>query len=71
MANVTEITLRNVLASAEIRPFKISYYCEKRDTDFDSQMHDVLVVYKQISLQFNENKTLKLFGRDTYTYLVI
>ena len=44
-----------------IRLFKISYYCEKRDPDFDSKMHDVLVIYKQISLQFNEDGTLKPF----------
>ena len=36
-------------------------YCEKRDPDFDSKMHDILVVYKQISLQFNESGTLKPF----------
>lgn len=61
MANVAETTLRNILANAKIRPFKISYYCEKRDPDFDSKMHDVLVIYKQISLQFNEDGTLKPF----------
>lgn len=61
MANVAETTLRKILANAKIRPFKISYYCEKRDPDFDAKMHDVLVVYKQISLQFNEDGTLKPF----------
>lgn len=61
MANAAETTLRNILANAKIRPFKISYYCEKRDPDFDSKMHDVLVIYKQISLQFNEDGTLKPF----------
>ena len=30
------------------------YYCKKRDPDFDKKMHDVLVVYKQIELQFDE-----------------
>ena len=33
---------------------KIKYYCEKRDPDFEAKMHDVLVVYKQVSLQFDE-----------------
>lgn len=61
MANVAETTLRKILANAKIRPFKISYYCEKRDPDFDAKMHDVLVVYKQISMQFNEDGTLKPF----------
>ena len=61
MANVAETTLRKILANAKLRPFKVSYYCEKRDPDFDKKMHDVLVVYKQLSLQFNEDGTLKPF----------
>ena len=37
MATVTETTLRKILANAKIRPFRVSYYCEKRDPDFDSK----------------------------------
>lgn len=59
MATVTETTLRKIMATAKIRPFKVTYYCEKRDPDFDSKMHDVLVIYKQISLQFDEEGNLK------------
>ena len=40
---------------SEIKPFKIKYYCEKRDPEFEQKMHDVLLVYKPISLQFNED----------------
>lgn len=61
MKTVTETTLRKILANAKIRPFKVSYYCEKRDPDFDSKMHDVLVIYKQVSLQFDEEGKLKPF----------
>lgn len=32
---------------SDIKPFKIKCYCEKRDPDFESKLHDVLVVYKQ------------------------
>ena len=62
MADVAETTLRKILAKAKLRPFKVSYYCERRDPDFDTKMHDVLVVYKQISLQFHEDGTIKPFG---------
>lgn len=58
MATVTETTLRKIMANAKIRPFKVTYYCERRDPDFDSKMHDVLVIYKQISLQFDEEGNL-------------
>lgn len=61
MADVAETTLRKILASAKLRPFKVSYYCEKRDPDFDSKMHDVLVIYKQVSLQFDEDGNIKPF----------
>ena len=61
MATVSEFTLRKILGNAKIRPFKVTYYCEKRDPDFDSKMHDVLVIYKQISLQFDEGGNLKPF----------
>lgn len=61
MTAVTETTLRKILANAKVRPFKVSYYCEKRDPDFDAKMHDVLVIYKQVSLQFDEEGRLKPF----------
>jgi hypothetical protein len=46
------------LAQAEIRPHKIQYYCEKRDPEFEQKMHDVLCVYKQIEMRFDENGNL-------------
>lgn len=33
-----------------MKPFKIQYYCEKRDSDFETKMHEVLLVYKQIEM---------------------
>lgn len=43
------------IQKSDIKPFKIRYYLEKRDPDFDQKIHDVLVVYKQISMQFDED----------------
>lgn len=46
----------------------MSYYCERRDSDFDSKMHDVLVTYKQVSLQFDgEGKLLPFDGTPVHT----
>lgn len=61
MATVSEFTLRKILDNAKIQPFKVTYYCEKRDPDFDSKMHDVLVIYKQLSYQFDEEGNLRPF----------
>ncbi len=41
-----------------MKPFKIKYYCEKRDPDFETKMHEVLLVYKQIEMQFDANGDL-------------
>ena len=46
------------LREQDMKPFKIKYYCEKRDPDFETKMHEVLLVYKQIEMQFDENGDL-------------
>ena len=61
MADVAESTLRAILKNAKLRPFNVTYYCEKRDPDFKEKMHDVLVIYKQVSMQFDEEGNLKPF----------
>ena len=53
LETMTKPMLQKILHRSEIKPFKIRYYCEKRDPDFEEKMHDVLVVYKQISMQFD------------------
>ena len=50
MATVAETTLRKILSNARIKPFQVSYYCERRDPEFDAKMHDVLVIHKQIEM---------------------
>lgn len=55
LATVTKPMIQKILSRNEIKPFKIKYYCEKRDPDFELKMHDVLLVYKQVSMQFDEN----------------
>ena len=54
LATVTKPYLQKLLKTSDIKPFKIKYYLEKREPDFEQKMHDVLVVYKQVSLQFDE-----------------
>ena len=46
-------TIWNILNDAEIKPHKISYYLERRDPEFEQKMEDVLIVYKQIEIQFD------------------
>ena len=58
LSSVTKPYIQKFLKEQDVKPFKIKYYCEKRDPDFESKMHEVLLVYKQIEMQFDENGTL-------------
>ena len=49
LSTITKPMVQKILHRSEIKPFKIKYYCEKRDPDFEAKMHEVLVVYKQVS----------------------
>lgn len=55
LTTITKAYVQKLLRDNQIKPFKIKYYCEKRDPDFESKMHEVLVVYKQVEMQFDEN----------------
>ena len=60
LETITKPMVQKILKRSDVKPFKIKYYCEKRDPDFETKMHDVLVVYKQISMQFNEDGTITI-----------
>lgn len=55
LSTIHKSTVHKILDDAEIKPFRIKYYCENLDADFDSKMHNVLLVYKQLSMQFDED----------------
>lgn len=55
LTTITKPMIQKILKRSEIRPFKIKYYCEKRDPDFETKMHDVLIVYKQVEMQIDED----------------
>jgi len=61
LSTISRSSIKNILNEAEIKPHKIQYYCERRDPEFEQKMHDVLVVYKQIELQFDEHGNLLPF----------
>lgn len=55
LSTVRSNTINQILLSSDIKPYKIRYYCEKRDPDFEEKMHNVLVVYKQLEFCFDED----------------
>lgn len=55
LATVATGTVHGILADAQLRPHKVSYYCERRDPDFGPKMHNVLLLYRQLSMRFDED----------------
>lgn len=55
LATIAKSMVQKILSRNDIKPYKIKYYCEKRDPEFEAKMHNVLLVYKQIEMQFDEN----------------
>lgn len=55
LTTVTKAYIQKLLQDSDIKPFKVKYYCQKRDPEFESKMRDVLLVYKQVEMQFDEN----------------
>jgi len=52
LKEIVKSTVWSILNDAEIKPHKIRYYLEKRDPEFEQKMDDVLIVYKQMEIQF-------------------
>ena len=69
LTTISESGLYRILDKSNIKPFRIQYYCERRDPDFEDKMHNVLLVYKQLSLQFDEDGNLFSF-EDDVTHVV-
>lgn len=64
LSTISQSKVRTILEESDIKPNKVTYYCENRDPDFDQKMHNVLLVYKQLSMQFDENGVLLPFDED-------
>lgn len=58
LSTIHQSTVRAILDGTEVKPFRIRYYCENRDPEFEEKMHHVLLVYKQLSMQFDEDGML-------------
>ena len=64
LSTIHKSTVHTILDEADIKPHKITYYCENRDPNFDSKMHNVLLVYKQLEMQFDGSGKL-IISEDT------
>lgn len=51
LSKIVKSTVHTILKDNALKPHKIKYYLEKRDTDFERKMREVLIVYKEVELQ--------------------
>ena len=49
-ANLVQGTVCKILGQEEIKPHKVRYYLERRDTDFEQKMAKVLCVYREVQV---------------------
>lgn len=70
LSTITESGVYRILDKSKIKPFRIQYYCERRDPDFDEKMHNVLLVYKQLEIQFDEDGNLLPFDEDEVVHVI-
>lgn len=70
LSTITESGVYKILDKSNIKPFRIQYYCERRDPDFEKKMHNVLLVYKQLSIQFDEDGQLLPFEDNQITHVL-
>lgn len=68
LKTVTKPWLQKYLKKMDIKPFKIKYYLERKDPDFENKMHDVLLVYKQVEMQFDKNGDIIVPGDGHMTH---
>ena len=71
LSTISQSKVRTILEEVGIKPNKIICYCENRNSDFDQKMHNVLLVYKQLSLQFDENGQIIPFSEDAQVVHVL
>lgn len=50
LAKVGRGTVSKILTKGEVRPYKIRYYLERRDPEFEAKMAQVLYVYKEVQV---------------------
>lgn len=70
LTTISESGVYQILDKSNIKPFRIQYYCERRDPDFEDKMHNVLLVYKQLSFQFDDDGNLLPFDDGPVTHVL-
>lgn len=58
LATVATGTVHNILANAQLKLHKMTYYCERRDPNLEAKTRDVLLLHEQLPFRFDEDGNL-------------
>ena len=50
LARIAQGTVCKILAEQEVKPHKVRYYLERRDSEFEAKMAEVLCVYQEVTI---------------------
>ena len=70
LSTITKSSVHRILNKAGIKLFRIQYYCERRDPDFDEKMHNILLLYKKLSMQFDDEGKLLPSEDERITHII-
>ena len=70
LSTITKYSVHRILNKDSIKPFRIQYYCERRDPDFDEKMHNILLLYKKLSMQFDDEGRLLPSEDERVTHII-
>jgi transposase len=51
LARAGKATVQRILAAHALKPHKVRYYLQRRDPEFEAKMNQVLVVYRELSME--------------------
>lgn len=70
LASISTNEVYQILEKSKIKPFRIKYYCVKKDPEFDSKMQNLLLLYKQLSMQFDDDGKLMPMEDGQYVHVL-
>ena len=70
LSTITKSSVHRILNKAGIKPFRIQYYCKRRDPDFEEKMHNILLLYKKLSMQFDDEGRLLPSEDERVTHII-
>ena len=70
LSTITESSVHRILDTSGIKPFRIQSYCERRDPDVEEKMHNILLLYKKLSMQFDDEGRLLPSEDERVTHII-